>query len=70
MNQGTCYYLASYDVYQTWWWFRREGHAPWDKAQGFVCIQKVKARVFGGTRKMEAGFVRHGVGELKTAGIR
>ena len=40
------------------------------KAQGFVGIQKVKARAFVGTRKMEAGFVGRGMGELKTAGIR
>ena len=60
---GMCYCLASYDVHQTWWCLRREGHASWG-------IRKVKVRDFVGTQKMEAGVAGNGIGELKTAGIR
>ena len=66
-DHGTRYYLASYDVHQTGWRFRREGYALWDirkvKSQGFVCIQKVKGfadiqrvKGFAGIQKVK-GFV-------------
>ena len=63
VDHGMCYCLASYDVHQTWWYLRREGHASWG-------IREVKVRYFVGTQKMEAGVAGEGIGELKTAGIR
>ena len=64
-DHGTCYYLASYDVHQTWWCFgwrernasrgirkvKAQGFVSIQKAQGFVGIQKVKG--FAGIQKVK-----------------
>jgi len=72
-DHRTCYYLASYDVHQTWWCFGgRERNVSRRirkvKAQGFVGIQKVNALVFEGIQEVAAqGFV--GILRVKARGF-
>ena len=72
-DHRTCYYLAYYDVHQTWWCFGgRERNLSRRirkvKAQGFVSIQKVKVKGFVGIQKVNA-LVFEGTQEVTAQGF-